>query len=347
MKETVKVIRHLARRYMEHAMNPVNSLRLELHRKVNDLESQRPVVLIDELPWNELSIDDFMDTVSTDPDLVELETFLRRKILQFEKFPGDMVRKPYYPIRKIVIEDSFGINIEQKVIKNDSSNSISSHEYIDQFSDFSRIDDIHIPNISYDKDATLKKFEKISNIISDILPCKISGIPFFYITTWDLISELRGVTNLLMDLYDNPEMTHKLVRKLTDVYKHRLSEYERLGLFDNDPSLLHCTPIKTNDLSPEKVDGNIMRDNIWGRGAAQIFASVSKDMRKEYDIEYMKETIGTCGLSYYGCCESLDTMIDIIEELPNLRKISITPWADVDNAEICIIIKTKSIKSRC
>ena len=36
-----------------------------------------------------------------------------------------------------------------------------------------------------------------------------------------------------------------------------------------------------------------------------------------------------CGLVYYGCCEPLDKKIDILEKIPNLRKVSITPWADV------------------
>ena len=35
---------------------------------------------------------------------------------------------------------------------------------------------------------------------------------------------------------------------------------------------------------------------------------------------------------YYGCCEPLDKKIDIVEKLPHLRKVSITPWADVDVA---------------
>ncbi len=74
------------------------------------------------------------------------------------------------------------------------------------------------------------------------------------------------------------------------------------------------------------------RKDIWGRGTAQIFASVSKAMHDEFDIEYMLETIGTFGLAYYGCCEPLDRKIDIVSRIPNLRKISITPWADVDVA---------------
>ena len=55
-------------------------------------------------------------------------------------------------------------------------------------------------------------------------------------------------------------------------------------------------------------------------------------MHEEFDINYMKETIGQCGLAYYGCCEPLDRKIDIVEKIPNLRKISVTPWADPDRA---------------
>jgi hypothetical protein len=35
---------------------------------------------------------------------------------------------------------------------------------------------------------------------------------------------------------------------------------------------------------------------------------------------------------YYGCCEPLDKKMDIVMTLPNLRKIGVTPWADVNVA---------------
>jgi hypothetical protein len=40
-----------------------------------------------------------------------------------------------------------------------------------------------------------------------------------------------------------------------------------------------------------------------------------------------------CGLLYYGCCEPMDRKIDILRKrFKNLRKISITPWADPKRA---------------
>ena len=65
---------------------------------------------------------------------------------------------------------------------------------------------------------------------------------------------------------------------------------------------------------------------------AQIFASVSKDMHEEFDINYMKKLMEPFGATYYGCCEPLDKKMDIVEKLPHLGKVSITPWADVDVA---------------
>lgn len=55
-------------------------------------------------------------------------------------------------------------------------------------------------------------------------------------------------------------------------------------------------------------------------------------MRNEFDIQYMKQAMKPFGLVYYGCCEPLHNMIDIVEQIPNIRKISITPWADADIA---------------
>lgn len=55
-------------------------------------------------------------------------------------------------------------------------------------------------------------------------------------------------------------------------------------------------------------------------------------MHDEFDIQYMKRAMEPFGLVYYGCCEPLDKKIHIVEQLPHLRKISITPWANVDSA---------------
>ena len=107
---------------------------------------------------------------------------------------------------------------------------------------------------------------------------------------------------------------------------------EELGLFDLEAYALHCTAGLCSDLGRDYDGGNVLRSQIWGRGSAQMLSSVSKAMHEEFDIVYQREIMADFGLIYYGCCEPLDKKMDIVATLPNLRKVSITPWADVDVA---------------
>jgi hypothetical protein len=65
---------------------------------------------------------------------------------------------------------------------------------------------------------------------------------------------------------------------------------------------------------------------MWGCSNAQIFSEVSPDMHWEFALEHDMRWLRRWGLTYYGCCEPLDLKVDILRRIPNLRKISISPW---------------------
>lgn len=64
---------------------------------------------------------------------------------------------------------------------------------------------------------------------------------------------------------------------------------------------------------------------------AQMFSSVSPDMLDEFEIEPCMPIFERFGLVYYGCCEPLDKRLDLVRKIPNLRKISMSPWVDVEH----------------
>lgn len=333
MQTDNQILRQLAREYYQLSKEERNTERRKLHTAVNDLKMIRPVVMIDELPWNEMNINDELTMRCENPFLQGTEWFLRSNIYKYKHMPADMFFRPYIPVSKVVHSTGNGVSVQEKILKTDAKNSIVSHEYTDQFQSEADLEKLIIPVITYDSEMTMKQYNYIGEILGDIIPVKIVGRDYFSNSVWDEISVYRGVTYLLMDLIERPEFSHQLVSKLTEIKKAELAQYEALGLFESDPFSLHCTPILTSDLPGKDFDGgNMTRKDIWGRGTAQIFASVSKAMHEEFDIEYMKQTIGQCGLVYYGCCEPLDKKIDIVEKIPNLRKIGVTPWADVDLA---------------
>lgn len=304
-----------------------------LHRAVNDLKPVRPVVLIDELPWVEMNIDDELTLRCVDPVLRDVEWFLRSNLYKARHLPADMILQPYVPVHKRIRYAGIGISVEEQTIAQKGRDTIRSHEYHDQLATEADLDKIHNDTVSYDREETMRRHQLVADCIGDILPVRLKGVEYASTGTWDAIAMYRGVSNLLIDLAERPEFMHRTVRKLHDVRWDTLRQIEELGLFDHDPHSLHCTPILTGDLPGPDFDGeHVKLKHVWGRAVAQIFASVSGPMHDEFDIEYVREPLSRCGLVYYGCCEPLDRKMDIVRKIPNLRKVSVTPWADVNVA---------------
>jgi hypothetical protein len=77
---------------------------------------------------------------------------------------------------------------------------------------------------------------------------------------------------------------------------------------------------------------HVRTSDLWGSSAAQIFGSVSPVMHETFSLQYERRWLERFGLSYYGCCEPLHKKLDILKSIPNLRKISMSPWANLDDA---------------
>ncbi|OON95272.1 MAG: hypothetical protein ATN31_11285 [Candidatus Epulonipiscioides saccharophilum] len=334
MNNDEKILRKLAYEYKKIAELPRNAELVKLHTAVNDLKMIRPIVTMAELPWHELNVDGSLTLQCKDPVFKNIEKNFRQTLFQFKYFPADMIVRPYVKVQKVVKHSSIGVEIDETTLHLDADNHISSHQYKDQFEEDDSINLLKDVVVTYDKEETMKRFTKVATAIGDIIPIHLGGIAYIGNANWDVISRLRGVTAILIDLLDRPEFMMDLIERFTQIKEGVIAQYEELGLLDYDPDNIHCTSPYTSDLpAKDYVAGEPLKcKDVWGRGAAQIFGSVSKEMHDEYDIEFMKRTVGKCGLVYYGCCEPLDKKVDIVEKIPNLRKISITPWADVANA---------------
>ena len=53
-------------------------------------------------------------------------------------------------------------------------------------------------------------------------------------------------------------------------------------------------------------------------------------MHEEFDIDYASRWYARFGAVYYGCCEPLDDKMDIVRKIPNLKKISMSPWVKLE-----------------
>jgi hypothetical protein len=323
-------LRELAQRYGELAHLDVQRERIERYYKTNALETVRPVVLIDEVPWGEIRDDALVNTCSE--DVRWLEGRLRRALYQWEHFQVDRVIPPVFRVAKRARSTGIGIRIEETRIVGDTGTHICAHEYKDVLGTEEALEELRLPTITYDRETTERMGALASEVFDGIMPVELSGTALHY-NLWDRIASFRGVENLLMDLAVRPAFMHRTVQRLSEIAEATFRQYEELDLLDPNPVLLHCTVACSRELPADDFTGKVRRKDVWGRCAAQIFGSVSPAMHDEFDLVYNEKLFADCGLVYYGCCEPMDGKIDILRRrFRNLRKVSITPWADPERA---------------
>lgn len=329
----IEILRELAAQYAEIAHSDTNYTNIALHRMVNDLKGPRPIVLIDEIPWTEMQIEDELTLQCADPDFRRAEWYFRTALYRWRYMRADMALPPFYGVKKRIHSGGNGL---ERILRDDGAQSdskVQAHTFQNQLQCMEDLEKLHNEVIIYDQKESMQEFEKLACAIGDVLPVKLTGEQSGYslgCVTWDLIANYCGLDSLFLDLLDKPDFMHALAAKLTDIYLDKVRQYEELNLLEGTCYSLHCTAGLTNDLHPDFAQAKLSQ--MWGRGAAQILCSVSPAMHAEFDIPYMAKAMQPFGLTYYGCCEPLDGKIDILEKLPNLRKISITPWANVDIA---------------
>ncbi len=157
------------------------------------------------------------------------------------------------------------------------------------------------------------------------------GTPIYY-TPWDEISMLRGVEPILYDMIDRPEFLHAVMRKYTANQRSVMLQLEKYNLLEDDPQHIHCTPAYNTSLPPREADEKVRLKNVWFRGTAQMFSTVSPAMHEEFEMQYLRPLMDMCGLVYYGCCEPLERKIPLLKTVPNMRKIGVSPWADIESS---------------
>lgn len=327
-----EILRKLAGRYSEIAHLDIQQERIERYYRTNALEAVRPLVLIDEVPWGEIKDSALTNTCA--PDLDWIETPLRQALYQWEHFQVDRVIPPVFQVVKQARWlDGIGIQVQDRQIKGDTGAYIASHAYTDQIRTEADLAKLHPPQIVYDQAATEAALAIAEEVFAGFMDVEVIGWGGLHFNIWDDVATHRGVENLLIDLRQRPEFMHATARRFMEIGQAQFKQLEEQGLLDARPVLLHCTAACSREL-PAAEDQRLYRaKDVWGRCAAQIFGAVSPAMHDEFDLAYNQELFKDCGLLYYGCCEPLDRKIDFLRKrFKNLRKISITPWADPQRA---------------
>ena len=327
------MLRRLAEQTAAVASLPGHSETREMWRRLNDLDPVKPMVWITEVPWHEMDVDGELALRCEGQFFRYLEWQLRQTLYEWRHLRGDMVVEAELYCPLVIHESGFGLHESTEVVRTDERSSIISRHYRPQIRSEADVARIRAPEVTYDAEATEERFQCMQDVLGDILLVEKRGAAGFWFAPWDQLVTWWGVREALEDLVLRPELVRLAMERLVQAHLERLDQYEKLNLLslnDNNTRIGSGGFGYTRDLPQPDFDGTHVRAaDLWGCATAQIFSEVSPQMHEEFALRYEKRWMARFGLSYYGCCEPLHHKIDLLRQVPNLRKVSMSPRADM------------------
>ena len=317
MTQDQLIMRELAKQYVESASSEKQQRANKRMLDTNDLKVVRPPVLINEIPWKELLSDPELTLHCEDPRARRWEEFMRQKLYCKKHFHADVIMPSYIGIQQAYSTNPVGV--ERVEIISESNGK----RFEDVLADESSVDLINDLEIWLCPERDEQAMNYHLDLFGDSIPVKLTGPAKLHEPIWDRISFLRGVEPIYEDLYDRPEHLHRIMQKLAARTIGTADFIEKNISLPGDPYDLHCTPGMISGRGEKGLK------SMWFRGMAQLFSCISPEMFKEFELDYIKPIAERCAYTYYGCCEPLHDRIDVLKSIKNLRKIGVSPWADI------------------
>ena len=338
--EQESVIRELASQLAEVCALPDNAVK---RRKWADHNELMPgvgpllwVCIDEDGGWLELVPESAI--LTEDPELRALESRLRHLLYQHERFHDDFVYEPFihfdmpgeytgYLYADANQRTAWGIDI---VAKGVGKGAYHLDDYLTDERNLERLL-AHEVDFLPDAEATRRLRAKYESALGGLIEPRLV-IPYCALVQSLLIDlvHLRGMTALMLDLYDNPDMLHRVMDHMSASKARLLDSLEARGLLFDNHSNIYTGSGGLGYTNRRLDSAHLKTADLWGFADSQEFSNVSTPMFTEFALDYQKRGLNKFGYACYGCCEPLDAKYDaIFEALPKLRRLSVSPWSSV------------------
>jgi len=326
------VLRRLAAQYMELAALPIQDERRCQWSDHFSLKPARPPVMASFGMWNKwcpgVFGDPFMECEN--PELREYERFIKMAIFQHE-IGDDTILEPWLTVAASTGDGWGGLwGILSKQIPPETPDG--AWKYDPALAEYEDAAKLEVPHHFIDEADTQRRIEMLSEAVGDTIPINISRAPRCLGFANDIITILcflRGLEQVMTDMYENPEWLHGVLAFMRDGVLTNQSEAEAAGDLSltchSNQAMTYCDELEW----PAANSGPRKLNQLWEFCAAQEMTLVSPAQHNEFVLQYQLPIMSRFGLVHYGCCEDLTRKIDILRQIPNLRSIAVTPSADV------------------
>ena len=318
------VIRDLARRYTEVSSDPVNDRRRDLWRRHNALQKTPPLIYVRAFAWQEMPES---RCVCEDPFLRQFERFFRTELFRYT-FQDDFIFESWVTLQATRKCTGWGVS-PRRIRSDDPRGSFKVDYPIRQLEDMEKLRE---PWHEIDEEKTGQDADRLHDAIGDLIDINVDRAPAHRTWSADLSTDLgylRGIEHFMMDMLDNPEWFHRLLEFMSRGVLSTHEQAETAGDWGLGAHQNQAMAYEASCQDPAPNVNGVNRKALWTFVAAQEYAVVSPAMHEEFLLRYQLPIMSEFGLASYGCCEDLTDKIDMLRQVPNLRRIAVAPAADV------------------
>jgi hypothetical protein len=326
-----EILKSLGRKVAEIAGRPAMAERKRLWARHNALERTRPLVLCDpENGWNEIIPDGAIECGNSVAR--HWEDYLRKLVFWGDRMNDDFVVEPVFKVPYVFKDSQWSVAGSARAATEKKTAERGRAYHIETvLEDFGQIKDIRKPELRIDRAASEAVLGIAGELFEGALEVRRDTVWFWSFGLTDDLVFLRGLERLMLDFIDAPERIHELMGIICQGTMERLDYLEAEGLLclNNDGSFVGSGGMGFTDALPAAgYAGKARTKDMWGLAESQVTIGVSPEMFAEFIFPYQRKLMERFGLTCYGCCEPMDERFDIVKAASNLRRVSVSPWAD-------------------
>ena len=325
-------VRDLAKQLHEKAANPAMADRHKKWHALNNGQTNEPLVV---MKFHGVYADVYPLPHCEDPLARSIEQTLTYRLTE-AAFDDDRVIEDTYVVHPDNWFRAYGLDVRARTTAKDSQGKATmgyaaEHPIGDLEKDFHLL-----KKSTWHVDEQLanarQRQAQVQEIIGDILQVVIRfpspGTSLVY-----PLCELMGMENMLYAICDHPKRFLQAMDMQTNDLMEYLDEIEQkqaMRCNADSSSVGQDTYGYTDDLPKNgALNRPLTCRDVWGYSNSQETVGMSPEMFGEFVFPFIRRYAQRFGLFAFGCCEPVDVIWEnCLATLPNLRKLSISPWCN-------------------
>ena len=321
------ILRDLVKQYVELCQQPVQQERRRLWRALNSKQPTRPLIYIRAYAAGE--VPEVTTLRCQDAFWRGYEHHLRDR-LYHARFDDDSIYAPWLTVGAARWAPPHGLwGVPTPFHRPQAGGAGVWDPPLKTEADLAKL--AH-PKHEVDEAATARTLARVQDAVGDLIALEVDRAPLYRAWGADLsthLGYLRGIGPLMLDMMDRPAWLHRVLAHMRDGILRTHQQAEAAGHWRLSQHENQAMPYAAELEDPAANSAPVPRRRLWWFCASQELAQVGPRQFDEFMFQYQMPICREFALVAYGCCEDLTHKIGVLRQLPNLRRIAVSPMANV------------------